>query len=447
MIHIKKGLDIPINGAPSSVIEEAITPSTVALVGPDYNGMKPTFFVKESERISVGQPLFEDKKTPGAIFTSPGSGVVETINRGAKRAFQSVIIKLDGDEYHTFEHYSGQEINKLEGEQAKNLLIESGLWTSLRTRPYSKTPAIESAPHAIFVTAMDSNPLAPCNETILKHYPNEFITGLKILRKLSPKKLFLCKAPGSIIPGSELPIVQTGEFYGPHPAGLAGTHIHFLDPVGPEKTVWHIGCQDVVAIGHLFMTGRLHTEKIISIAGPQVNNPRLFKTRLGANINDLTVGLLKDGENRIISGSVLSGRSAQGPFSFLGRFHNQISVIYENRQKDFFGWLTPGAEKFSIKPLFLSSFLGKKAFNLTSSTNGSLRAIVPTECFEKVMPLDIEPTFLLRALTLNDTEQAQSLGCLELDEEDIALLTFVDASKNNFAPLLRKNLTLIEKEG
>jgi len=211
--------------------------------------------------------------------------------------------------------------------------------------------------------------------------------------------------------------------------------------------VWHIGCQDVVAIGHLFRTGQLLLERIISLAGPQVKNPRLLKTRMGACLSEIIASDLEDGDNRVISGSVLSGRRAGGPVDYLGRYHNQISVLAENREQKLFGWLTPGMEQFSIKAMFVSALFKNKLFPFTTALNGGRRPIVPTGAFEQVMPLDIEATYLLRALAIKDTDQAQALGCLELDEEDLALLTFVDSSKNEFGPMLRENLNLIEKEG
>nr|MBF0222523.1 Na(+)-translocating NADH-quinone reductase subunit A [Desulfobulbaceae bacterium] len=447
MITLKKGFTIPITGAPSQDIGSAGAPSMVALLGIDYHGLKPSMTVTEGDRVQCGQPLFEDKKNPGVIFTAPASGTITEINRGQRRSFQSLVIEVDNTEQVVFSSYTAKEPGSLNRQAVVDLLVESGLWTAIRTRPYSKIPAPDSTPHAVFVTAMDTNPLAPCVETILAQKPEAFETGLSVLATLTDGSLYLCKAPASNLPGLRLPCVTVSEFSGPHPAGLVGTHIHFLDPVNQQKTVWHIGYQDVVAVGHLFLTGKLYQDRFISLAGPQVKKPQIIKTVLGANLDELTSGKLCEGQNRIISGSVLSGTTAHGPFTYLGRYHNQVSVISEGGQQEFLGWLAPGSNKFSIKPMFLSALSPKKLFSFTTALNGSQRAIVPIGSFEKVMPLDIEPTYLLRAIAVRDVEQAEALGCLELDEEDLALCTFVDSSKNSYAPLLRETLTMIEKEG
>jgi Na+-transporting NADH:ubiquinone oxidoreductase subunit A len=232
-----------------------------------------------------------------------------------------------------------------------------------------------------------------------------------------------------------------------HPAGLVGTHIHHLDPVHADKTVWSVDYQDVIAIGQLFTSGKLPTSRVVALGGPQVENPRLLRTRIGANLEELTAGQLKGGENRVISGSVLSGRTAAGALNFLGRYHNQVSVILEGREREFFGWFSPGMNKHSNMSIYLSSFFGKgKRFDMTSSTNGSERAIVPIGTFERVMPLDILPTQLLRAIVVSDIATAQDLGVLELDEEDLALCTYVCPGKYEYGRILRDNLTLIEKE-
>jgi len=303
-------------------------------------------------------------------------------------------------------------------------------------------------PHSIFVTAIDTNPLAPPPEVVLSEEPRAFTQGLQVLQTLTNGSLYLCKAPGTNLPGCELDFVTVEEFSGPHPAGLAGTHIHFLDPVSEKKTVWTINYQDVIAVGKLFATGKLSTERVVSIAGPVVKNPKLVRTVLGANLQDLTEGNLEEGENRLISGSALSGRTGTGPFAYLGRYALQVTALKEGNHRDFLGWMGPGFDKFSVVPVFASSWFGQgKRFSFTTSTEGSKRAMIPIGTYEKVMPLDILPTFLLRALITEDTEQAKELGCLELDEEDLSLCTFVCPGKYNYGSLLRDSLTKIEIEG
>lgn len=448
MITIKKGLDLPIAGEPSALIENGPAIRSVALIGPDYVGMKPTLAVDVGDTVKKGQMIFSDKKTEGVIYTSPVSGKVKEINRGAKRVFQSMVIEVQGSDEETFASYSDDALASLTRDQVQENLLQSGLWSSLRTRPFSRVPAPGTEPHSIFVTAIDTNPLAPPPEVVLGEEPRAFTQGLQVLRTLSEGKLYLCKAPGTNLPGCELDFVTVEEFGGPHPAGLPGTHIHFLDPVSDKKTVWTINYQDVIAIGKLFATGKLSTERVISLAGPVVKNPKLLKTTLGASLHDLTEGNLEEGENRLISGSALSGRASEGPFAYLGRYALQVTVLKEGNHRDFLGWMGPGFNKFSVVPVFISSWLGQgKKRSFTTSTEGSKRAMIPIGTYEKVMPLDILPTFLLRALITEDTEQAKELGCLELDEEDLSLCTFVCPGKYNYGSLLRDNLTKIEIEG
>lgn len=446
MITIKKGLDLPIAGKPAQVIHDGAAITEVAVLGEEYVGMRPSMKVREGDVVKKGQVLFEDKKNPGVVFTAPASGTVTAINRGAKRVLQSVVIKLEGESQMTFAKYSIEQLANLTVEQVKQNLVESGLWTALRTRPFSKIPAIDSKPSSIFVNAMDTNPLAAEPALIIKENAEAFQNGLTVLSRLNEGKLFVCKAAGTSIPTINASNVQVEEFSGPHPAGLSGTHIHFLDPVSISKFVWYINYQDVIAIGKLFTTGELYVDRVVSLAGPQVKNPRLVRTRLGANLNELTAGELADGENRVISGSVLNGHTAVAPVNYLGHYALQVSVIAEGREKEFLGWISPGSNKFSITRTVLGHF-GHKLFKFTSAVNGGHRAMVPIGTYERVMPLDIIPTLLLRDLSAGDTDSAQALGCLELDEEDLALCTFVCPGKNDYGPMLRAALDKIEKEG
>jgi Na+-transporting NADH:ubiquinone oxidoreductase subunit A len=450
LIKMKKGLDVPITGEPEQVVHsDGGVAKSVALIGLDFVGLKPTMQVAEGDRVKLGDVLFSDKQYPSVVFTSPGSGVVKAINRGAKRVFQSLVIELDGSDEATFQSYAEAELGNLTAEQVKDNLLASGLWTSFRTRPYSKVPNPETTPRSIFVTAMDSNPLAARPEIIIQERLQDFRNGLVVLAKLTQGKVFLCKSPKTSL-SCDVAKVEVADFEGPHPAGLPGTHIHFLDPVGPTKTVWHLDYQSVIAIGALFTTGRLSVERVVSLAGPLVNKPRLVSTRVGANLCDLVEGQIDTSkEARVVSGSILNGRKAEDWAAYLGFFHNQVSVLEEGRHRDFFGWIIPSKEKYSFLNVLLSSLpkLRGKKFPLNTSKLGSPRAIVPVGVYEDVMPLDILSTQLLKALVIGDTDQAQSLGVLELDEEDLALCSFVDPGKHDFGIALRLNLTQIEKEG
>jgi Na+-transporting NADH:ubiquinone oxidoreductase subunit A len=403
--------------------------------------------VAVGDTVTLGQVLFTDKQNPGINFTAPGAGEIKEINRGEKRVLQSVVIELKGTTQETFTKYAKKDLATITIKQIKENLLGSGLWTSFLTRPYGKIPAIDSSPSSIFVTAIDTRPLAAKPEMIIKDRETHFTTGLSIVAKLTEGNTYLCKETGVDIASVEE--VKTAGFSGPHPAGLPSTHIHFIDPVNAEKYVWHIDYQAVIAIGALFTTGKINVERIISLAGPTVKKPRLLRTRVGANTDDLVSGELEKVENRVISGSVLFGHEAVDGMAYLGCYSNQVSVLKEGRDRELFGWIVAGKDKYSAMNIYTSSKDRKdnRLFPLTTDKNGSNRAIVPVGVYETVMPLDILSTPLLKALVIGDTDQAQLLGGLELIEEDVSLFTFVDPGKHDFAPVLRANLTKIEKEG
>ena len=445
---IKKGLDLPITGGPEQQISDGNSVKSVAVLGGDYVGLKPKMMVAEGDKVKLGQVLFSDKKNPGVNVTAPGAGVVTAINRGERRALLSVVIELKGKDQETFASYKEADLANLTADQVKENLLASGLWTSFVTRPYGKVPAVDSTPSSIFVTAIDTRPLAADPTVIIKERASDFTNGLAVISKLTSGKTYLCKATGADVASNAA--VDVAEFSGPHPAGLPSTHIHFIDPVNVNKFVWHIDYQSVIAIGALFTSGKLNVERVISLAGPTVKKPRLVRTRVGANLEELVAGELQDDvESRVISGSVLYGHQAAGPVAFLGANCLQVSVLKEGREREFFGWIVPGKNKYSAMNVYVSSRDREsgRQFPLTTDKNGSNRAIVPVGVYESVMPLDILSTPLLKAIVVGDTDQAQLLGCLELDEEDVSLFTFVDPGKHDFAPVLRANLTKIEKEG
>lgn len=447
MITIQKGLELPIAGVPEQHVSTGASVRHVAIVGDDYVGMRPSMRVQEGERVVKGQALFEDKKNPGVLFTAPASGTVVAINRGERRVLQSVVICIDGDEQRAFDRFDAADLAALSRDAVETQLLESGLWTAFRTRPFSKSPVPGTAPAAIFVTAIDTSPLSADPQPVILAQRKAFDAGLTVLTRLTSGKVHVCQASGGKLGGHSHGQVTFNAFAGPHPAGLAGTHIHLLEPVSLTKQVWHLNYQDVIAIGKLFTTGELCAERIIALGGPQAVNPRLVRTLLGADINELLAGEAKAGENRLISGSVLSGRHAVGAQAYLGRFHLQVSILQEGREKELFGWVLPGADKFSVTRTTLGHFLRHRLFNFSTSTHGGERAMVPIGSYERVMPLDILPTLLLRDLLAGDSDSAQALGCLELDEEDLALCTYVCPGKYEYGPVLREVLTRIEQEG
>lgn len=439
-------MDLPIEGAPEQKVYPGPVVTKVAILGEEYNGMRPTMHVQVGDIVKKGQLLFEDKKNPGIKFTAPAAGEVIEVNRGARRILQSVVIKLQGDDEVTFTSFDDASLATAERAVISELLVESGVWTVIRTRPFSKNPVVGSTPSSIFVSAMDTNPLAGDPQVIIADRKADFAFGLKVLAKLTDGKVFVSKAPGADIDTGDA-VVDVNEFAGPHPAGLVGTHIHHLDPVGMKKFVWHVGYQDVIAIGSLLKTGKLDTTKILSIAGPAAKTPKLVSTILGASIDELVADQKIDGPVRVISGSILNGNTAVGPQAYVGRYHNQVSLLVEDKEKKLFGWAKPGSNQHSVTRAYLGHLSPKKLFNMTTTTNGSDRSMVPIGNYERIMPLDIIPTLLLRDLLSGDSDGASSLGALELDEEDLSLCTYVCPGKYNYGPVLRECLTKIEEEG
>ena len=432
-IRIKRGLDIPIAGAPEQSIRPGPRVRHVGLCGLDYPGLKPRVLVSEGESVSLGQPLFIDKRDPDVKYVAPGAGTVLAVNRGARRVLETIVIRLDEPAVRGSDAAGGGGGQNMDGEQLARRLQESGLWTAFRTRPYSHVPASGSSPRSIFVTAIDTAPLAPDPQVIVHPESAAFAHGLRAVSRLTEGAVYLCTAPGWAIPVPDIERVQHVEFKGPHPAGLPGTHIHHLDPVGADRTVWHIGYQEVIAIGQLLTTGQIPTQRVIAVGGERVKSPRLISTRLGASTDEILEADI-DGQvpRRVISGSVLTGRIAAGANTYLGRYHNQISVIREGGARKLLGWLVGGLWK-------------NQAFS--TALNGRFTGMVPTRAFEKVMPLDILPSLLFRALLVMDTDQAQALGCLELDEEDLALCTYACPAKTDYGSALRANLDQIERDG
>lgn len=454
--RIKRGLDLPLAGAPRRFIEPGRRVRRVAVSGEDYLGLRPRISVEPGERVVRGQPLFEDRKNPGVLFTSPGSGTVAAIHRGERRRLLSVVVELDEQDGSPdddapeveYESFSAKPPPRLSADRVRALLVESGLWTLLRARPFGRIPSPAAAPSSIFVTAIDTNPLAADPSLVLAADDEAFTAGLEALVRLAGgSPVYLCKRTGDEIPGQNVAEVETHEFSGPHPAGNAGLHIHLLDPADRGREAWHAGYQETAAIGELFLRGRLRLERVVALGGPAVENPRLLRTRLGASLDEL----LRDeliGEPRVISGSVLSGRRAEGERrGYLGSRHSQITALPEAGERRFLGWASPGWNRFSFSRMFLSRLRRRSGFEMDTDLNGGLRAMVPSGAYDAVVPFDVMPIFLLRALLAGDIERAEQLGCLELEEEDLALCSFVCPSKIDYGSALREMLTRLEKEG
>ena len=333
-MKITKGLDIAITGAPEQVIADDIKEKSpvitrVAVIGTDYNLLRPSMLVAVGDKVKLGQALYTDKSNPGFNYTSPGAGTIAEINRGAKRALLSIVIELDEKEDHVeLPKFDENGLDVLSEAEARNILQASGAWTAIRTRPYSKTPKVDHEPAGIFVKAIDTDPLCAFPSLIINHKAQAFQNGLKVLAKLTRGKVYVCQHEVATLP--DLPETTEGadkiitkKFSGKHPAGLVGTHIHNILPVSAERSVWHINYQDVIAIGMLFSTGKRYSDRIIALSGPMVKEPRLIVSRMGASTNEIIKGQLKSGDARVISGSVLNGQHA------LGKEHILVDLAYK----------------------------------------------------------------------------------------------------------------------
>ncbi|MBL4786622.1 MAG: Na(+)-translocating NADH-quinone reductase subunit A [Cohaesibacteraceae bacterium] len=450
-MKLKKGLDLPMTGTPDQTVSAGPKIKTVAINGQDFEGLKPKMLVAEGDLVKKGQPLFVHKEAPNVNYVAPGGGKITALNRGPRRVLETIIITLDSkEESVAFDKTSPDGLMDLSREAVQNQLYKSGMWTSFRTRPWSRVPLEGDVPAAIFVTAMDTDPLAADAGVVIAASAEAFSHGLDVISKLTDGALYVCHGVGKDLPTTRATNAQYHCFEGPHPAGLAGTHIHFLEPVSEQRKAWSLGYQDVISIGALFTSGELHVDRTISLSGPRANNPRLITTRTGASLDEICAGEIteSDAECRRVSGSVLSGSIAHDQFAYLGRYHRQITLMEEDTRQRLLGWINPGTQNYSFLNVHLSSFLRKaRKFAFGTNINGGRRAMVPLGTYERVMPMDIMATQLLRSILVLDTDQAQKLGVLELDEEDLALCTFVCHSKYEYGEALRASLQKIEKEG
>lgn len=434
MISIKKGLDLPITGKPLAELSDTPTVRKVAILGNDFIGMKPTLLAREGDKVKVGQKIIEDKKNPGIFFTSPCGGVITDINRGEKRKFLSLEIEIDQNE---------EFIEFDTNQNPKDLLINSGLFNSFRTRPFNRTPRSNDVPDCIFINACDTNPLSTDPHHIISLNKDEFDAGVNFISSLFNSPTHLTYQDNNI--DYTYDNVESHMFSGPHPAGLVSTHISAIYPVDIQRSVWTIGYQEVISIGYLLKNKTLRTHKNIAIAGESVFKPSLLSSRIGANLDELTAGKIDD-DSRIISGSVLFGHDAKDAMSYLGFYDNQVSVISNMPNDIFMNWLMPGKTLHSKLNVFISSFIKPKKFTFNTSINGGNRAIVPVGSYEEIIPLDILVTQLLKALVVSDIEVATDLGMLELTAEDLALATYVCPSKYDYCSILMDNLNKVYEE-
>ena len=432
-VAINRGLSIEIDGvSPQSQIDTGTPVRHVAVLGADYPHLKPSMRVAVNDRVRLGDTVFCDRLDPDVKVVAPGSGVVAAIHRGPRRALISVVIRLEGNATCSFERHNTKQINGLAKAEVRRILLESGLWTALRARPFERVPASDSEPRWLFVTAMDTSPGGFSPDSLLEGSAPAFEDGIRVLARLGAEALYVCHGPGFEVPlPPEVPGVRPIQFEGPHPAGLPGTHVDRLARPTLADEAWHIGYQDVLAIGRLFRGGELFTERVISVCGGGVRRPRLLRTRLGASLREL----LRDDANEgstVVSGSILSGRAVGEADAYLGRFHQQVSLP-ESRQPHNSPWSVLQA-MFRPRPVW-------------SRASGDPDAgLLPVQAFERVWPHRTPPVALLRAVLARDTETAEKLGCLSFAEEDMALLSTVCPAGLDYGAALRRTLNAIQQE-
>ena len=447
-IKIKKGYNLKIDGAPSKSFGHFEKPESLQIQPSKIRWIKPKLLVKEGEQVNIGTPLFYDKLNPNLKFVSPGGGRISSIQFGYKRVIEKIIIKLaEFEENHKYSFNIPKEYSKLNREQIKSILLESGLWTLIRQRPYSMIPDPRSMPKAIFISTMPTQPFALDQEYIFSIDGKGFQIGLDILSKLSDGKINLINNHNSTLPlFTDAKNVDIYQVSGPHPAGNTGIHIHHIDPINTGETVWYLDPQDVQRIGLLFLTGKLHLEKYISIGGSSLEEQHYLKVRFGSLLKDILKNNTIAGNSRIISGDVLTGEKINADES-LGYYDEIISVIPEGGNRELLGWMMPGLNKYSLGNTFLSKLFKKNNYNLDTNKNGSVRTIIPFGSWESVLPMDIIPTFLVKSILAKDVEEMEKLGIYECDEEDFALCSFICTSKVEVSDIIREGLEYMKAEG
>lgn len=449
-IKLKKGFDIKLVGKADKKIATPAQSETYALKPTDFVGLQsPKVLAHEGDKVKAGTPLLFDRKMENVLFTAPVSGEVIEIKRGEKRKLLEIKILADSTiDYVAFPQYTASEIGTLSRESIVENLIKSGVWPNIIQRPYGVIANPEDTPKSIFISTFDTSPLAPDYELLIKGQEQHFQTGINILKKLTAGIVHLGTNAdaGASTFFANVQNVQVNKISGPHPAGNVGVHIHHIDPINKGDIVWTIDPQGVVQIGKLFAEGKYDASKVIAVAGSEVKNPQYYKVISGLCINKLVEQNLKSDNVRYISGNVLTGERIDKD-GYLGYYHNMISVIPEGNYYEMLGWLKPTASKLSFHRAFgLLSFLNpKKEYVLDTNMRGEERAFVMTGAFEKVLPMDIYPTHLLKAILAEDYDNIEALGIYEVIEEDLALCEFIDVSKHDVQAILREGLTLVRE--
>lgn len=441
-IKIKKGFDIKLKGKAETSIGTTPVERLYAIKPADFPGLKPKLTVKADDMVKVGTPLFVDKAQPEVAFTSPVSGKIVSVNRGERRLVLEVEIESDGK--FESETFSIADLKKMSGNEVKQNLLSSGLWPFIVQRPFGVVASTNVTPRDIFVSGFDSAPLAPDYEFTLANEMEALQAGFDAIAKLTSGKVHLGLKPGSKF--SDLKGVEINYFNGPHPAGNVGIQIHNTAPINKGDVVWTLHLQSVLYIGRFFKTGKLDFSKTIALVGSEVTKPQYFKVVNGTSVENLLKGKTSQKVNeRIISGNVLSGTKLDND-GYLGFFNNQITVIPEGDQIEPFGWAAPGFNKLTASKTYLSKLLPRKEYILDANFHGGERAFVVSGQYEKVLPMDILPVYLLKSIIVNDFDKMEQLGIYEVLEEDMALCEYVCTSKIEVQELLRKGFNIMLKE-
>ena len=447
VIKIKKGLDIKMNGQAEKIYVKAPRAKTYAIKPGDWHGLTPKIIPNLCDEVKVGTPIFYDKYHPEVKFCSPVSGILSTINRGERRRIIEVVVEDDGKD--TAESFLKGDPASMKREQIVENLLNSGLWPTIRQRPYTTIAKTDGKPKSIFISAFDTSPLAPDFDFLLKDSEEDFQWGVNALKQLTEGKVHLNldgRYP-SIRTLSDIKGVEINRFKGPHPAGNVGIQISKLDPINKGDVVWVVQPQDVVAIGRLFKTGLYDPSVVVALTGARVEKPQYYKTIRGTAIAPLLEKQLKEGDNRVISGSVLNGVALDAESGYVGFLDSQLTVIPEGNYYELFGWMMPGFKKLSVSRSFASTWLTpNRKFDVDTNFHGGQRAFVMTGEYEKVVPMDIYPMLLLKSILVNDIDKMEQLGIYELDEEDLALCEFVCTSKTPVTQILRDGLKAMRKE-
>ncbi len=432
--QIRNGFDVPLAGGPCGREITIAETRSVGLIGRDYRDLRPSMALQEGHRVRAGETVFGDRRYPEIRVTAPGSGIVREVKWGPRRRLESVAIELNNDPPIEFARFSNTRLSGLSTEVVREQLFQSGQWVALRARPYERIARPDIEPRAIFVTAIDTNPQAPDPVMMISGSANDFRDGVTVIAQLTSGPVYVCTAAGRDLSLPDLPNVSQVEFAGPHPSGLAGTHIHALERVSDVPDLWHIGYQDVIAIGHLFTNGFAPPHRIVAVGGPGALSSRLLRVRAGAELMGLVQPKPKP-ELRVVSGSILSGHSLPG---YLGRYHNQVTLLPHTRKQ------AGHIAKMAAMILRGNTGLDRAA---SCAMNGRPGGLLPLEDFDRVWPFSIPPGPLLRALLTGDTDAAIELGCRGLAEEDLALCTYVCVAKYDYGLALRRTLRDIERLG